>query len=88
MKNSKFTDSQIKDAVKKVEAGFAVPDIGRELGISTATFYKWQSKFSGKGLFMMSHMEELEEANWRLKKVCLAEKFKAETVSEVLVKEW
>jgi len=29
------------DAVKRVEAGFAVLDICRELGVSTATFYKW-----------------------------------------------
>jgi putative transposase len=27
MRKSKFTDSQIMDAVKRVEAGFAVPDI-------------------------------------------------------------
>ena len=39
MRKSKFTDNQIMDAVKRVEAGFAVPDICRELGISTATFY-------------------------------------------------
>jgi putative transposase len=39
MRKSKFTDSQIMDAVKRVEAGSAVPDICRELGISTATFY-------------------------------------------------
>jgi transposase-like protein len=44
MKKSRFTDSQILDAVKRVEAGFAVPDICRELGVSTATFYKWRSK--------------------------------------------
>jgi hypothetical protein len=35
MRKSKFTDSQIVDAVKRVEAGFAVPDICRELGVST-----------------------------------------------------
>jgi len=37
MKKSRFTDSQILDAVKRVEAGFAVPDICRGLGVSTAT---------------------------------------------------
>jgi putative transposase len=36
MRKSKFTDSQIMDAVKRVEAGFAVPNICREQGISTA----------------------------------------------------
>jgi putative transposase len=29
------SDSQIMDAVKRVEAGFGVPDICREMGIST-----------------------------------------------------
>ena len=38
MKRSRFTDSQIIDSVKRVEAGIGVPDICRELGISTATF--------------------------------------------------
>jgi putative transposase len=38
MSESKFTDNQIMYAVKLVEAGFAVPDICLELGISTATF--------------------------------------------------
>ena len=33
MRKSKFTDSQIMEALKRVEAGFAVPDICRELGI-------------------------------------------------------
>jgi len=51
MRKSKFTDSQIMDAVKRVEAGFGVPDICREMGISTATFYKWRSRFSGMELF-------------------------------------
>jgi putative transposase len=42
MKKSRFTDSQIVDALKRVEAGFAMPELCRELGISTATFYKWR----------------------------------------------
>ena len=37
MKKSQFIDSQIMDAVKRVEVGFALPDIWREQGISTAS---------------------------------------------------
>ncbi|CBW75300.1 Transposase [Mycetohabitans rhizoxinica HKI 454] len=40
MKKSKFTDSQIMDALKHEESELAVPDLCRELVISTATFYK------------------------------------------------
>ena len=38
MKKSRFTDSQIMDALKRVEAGLSVPEVCRELGISVATF--------------------------------------------------
>ncbi len=44
MKISKFSDSQILDAVKRVEAGIGLPDTCREPGIRTATFYKWPAK--------------------------------------------
>jgi hypothetical protein len=44
MKKSRFTDSQIMDALKRAEAGFKVPDLCRELGISSALFYRWRAK--------------------------------------------
>jgi putative transposase len=47
MKKSRFTDSQIAEALKRVEAGLAVPELCRELGISSATFYKWRAKYGG-----------------------------------------
>ena len=61
MRKTKFTDNQITDTVKRVEAGFAVPDIFRELGISTATFYKWRAKYGGMDVSMMARMKELED---------------------------
>ena len=88
MKRSKFNDSHIMDAVKRVEGGNRVLDICRELGISTATFYKWRAKYGGMDVSMMSRMKELEEENRRLKKMYLEEKLKAEIVSEALEKKW
>ncbi len=58
MKKSRFTDSQIMDALKRVEAGLSVPDLCRELGISSPTFYKWRSRFGGMDTSMMAHMKE------------------------------
>jgi len=51
MKKSRFTDSQISEALKRVEAGLAVPEICRELGVSTATFYKWRAKYGGMDIW-------------------------------------
>lgn len=40
VKKSRFTDSQITGVLKQAEAGSAVPDLCREQGISSSTFYK------------------------------------------------
>jgi putative transposase len=88
MKRSKFTDSQIMEALKRVDAGLAVPEICRELGISTATLYKWRAKYGGMDTSMIARMKELEAENARLKKMYIEEKLKAEIVTEALAKKW
>ena len=88
MKRSKFTDSQIMEALKRVDSGLAVPEICRELGISTATFYKWRAKYGGMDTSMMARMKELEAENAPLKKMYIEEKLKAEIVTESLANKW
>ena len=88
MKKSRYRDSQIMDALKRVEAGIAVPDLCRELGISSATFYKWRAKYGGMDTSMIARMKELEEENRRLKRMYAEERMKAEIVAEALAKKW
>ena len=88
MKKSRFTDSQIMDALKRVEAGLSVPDLCRELGISTPTFYKWRARFGGMDTSMMARMKELEVENARLKKMYAEERLKAEILNEAITKKW
>ncbi|KGM40439.1 transposase [Aquabacterium sp. NJ1] len=88
MKKSRFTDSQIIEALKRAETGLAVPELCRELGISNATFYKWRAKFGGMDASLMARMKELEEENRRLRKMYVEEKLKAEIVTEALAKKW
>ena len=88
MKRSKFTNSQIMDALKRVDAGLAVPEVCRELGISSATFYKWRAKYGGMDASMMARMKELEAENARLKKMYFEEKLKAEILNEAITKKW
>ena len=76
------------EVLKRVDAGLAVPEICRELGISTATFYKWRAKYGGMDTSMIARMKELEAENARLKKMYIEEKLKAEIVTEALAKKW
>jgi putative transposase len=56
--------------------------------MSSATFYKWRSKFGGMDASLMSRLKELEEENRRLKKMYADERIKAEIVQEALAKKW
>jgi putative transposase len=88
MKTSRFTESQIISILKQAEAGTPVPELCREHGMSSASFYKWRSKYGGMDASMMSRMKELEEENRRLKKMYAEERLKAEMVTEAMQKKW
>ena len=88
MKISRYTDAQIISILKQAEAGSPVPDLCREHGMSSATFYKWRAKFGGMDASLMAKMKALEDENRRLKKMYLEEKIKAEIVAEALAKKW
>jgi putative transposase len=88
MKKSKFTDSQIMAALKRVEAGLGVPELCREMGISSATFCKWRAKYGAMDTSMMARMKELEQENARLKKMYAEERLKAEILKEAMAKKW
>jgi putative transposase len=88
MKKPKFSDSQIIEALKRVEAGLSAQASCRELGISTATFYKWRAKHGGLDVSMMARMKELEAENARLKKMYADERLKAGILQEAISKKW
>lgn len=88
MKKSRFTDSQIIAILKQGEAGTPAPELCREHGISSATFYKWRAKFGGLDASLMARMKELEDENRRLKKMYAEERLKAELIAEAMQKKW
>lgn len=86
MRKSRFTDSQILAILKQAEGSVPVPDLCREHGMSSATFYKWRSKFGGIGASMIAQLKELEDENRRLKKMYAEERLKAEILKEAIEK--
>ena len=69
MQKKRFNEGQIVAAIKKQEAGIAVKEICRELGISEATFYNWKAKYGGMQSSDISKLRDLEKENTELKKM-------------------
>jgi len=88
MKKSRYSDSQIMAILKQSDAGTPVPELCREHGMSSATFYKWRSRYGGMDASMISRLKELEDENRRLKKMYAEERLKAEIIQEAMAKKW
>jgi putative transposase len=86
MKRSKYSDSEIMSILKQASNGVPVANILREHNISSATFYKWRSRYGGMDLPMITKLKELEAENTRLKKMYAEERLKADILKEVLEK--
>lgn len=86
MKTSKYSDSTIMNILKKAEVGTPVPTLCREYGMSSATFYKWRSKYGGMDVSMMTRLKELEAENNRLKRMYADERLKADILQDALSK--
>lgn len=69
MKKSRFSESQIMAILKQGESGVPVAELCREHGMSSASYYKWRSKYGGMDASMISEMKTMADENRRLKKM-------------------
>lgn len=60
MKKSRFSESQIVSILKDAEFGNKVDDACDKNGISSATYYKWKSKYGGMEKSELWDVKELE----------------------------
>jgi putative transposase len=88
MKKSRYSDSQIIGILKQAEAGTPVPELCREHGMSSASFYKWRAKYGGMDASLMTRMKELEAENNRLKKMYADVQLQNDVIKEAMAKKW
>ncbi len=59
MKSSKYSEPQILSILRQADGGVPVPELCREHGMSSASFYKWRAKFGGMDASMISQMKSI-----------------------------
>jgi putative transposase len=61
------SEEQIVYALRQVEGGKKVSEVGREMGVSPQAFYRWKHRYGGLGLNEVQELRQLREENRKLK---------------------
>ena len=88
MKRSRFSEEQIIAVLKEQEAGMPTAEVCRRPGISSATFYKWKSKFGGLEVSDARRLRTLEQENSRLKKLLAEAMLDNVVLKDLASKKW
>ncbi len=88
MKRSRFTEEQIAFALRQAEAGTAVAEVCRKMGVSEATFFRWRKRFAGMGVAEIRRLKPLEDENAKLKKLVADLTLDKTMLQDVLRRKW
>jgi putative transposase len=88
MKTTRFTETQIVQALKEYEGGKKAEAICRDLGITKATFYHWKKRYSGMDGEQLRRLKELEEENRKLKSMNANLALDNKMLKDVISKKW
>jgi putative transposase len=88
MKGSRFKEEQIIAILREHEAGVKTADICRKHGVSSATFFKWKSKYGGLDVSDARRLKALEDENRKLKKLLAEAMLDVAMLKDLNAKKW
>ena len=88
MKRWRFTEEQIIGILRDHEAGVKTADLCRKHAISSATFFKWKSKYGGLDVSEARRLKILEDENRKLKKLLAETMLDIAMLKELNSKKW
>ena len=84
----RFSDEQIISMIKEQEKGMPTSEVCRKYGISSASFYKYKSKYGGMDASDAKRLKALEDENARLKKLLADQMLDNAILKDVNSKKW
>ena len=88
MRASRFNEEQIIAILREQEAGGKTADVCRKHGVSSATFYKWKSRYGGLEVSDARRLKTLEDENAKLKKLLAEAMLDNAMLKDIAAKKW
>jgi putative transposase len=60
---------KLRQADVLIAEGKTVPEVCREIGVTSQTYYRWRNKYGGMSPDMIKQLRELQKENTRLRRV-------------------
>jgi len=87
-RKSSFSEAQIIDAVRELEAGAKQGELARRLGVTAQTLARWRARYAGMTVTEAKEKRRLEDENARLKKLVAQFALEVDTLKLALGKKW
>ena len=84
----RFSEEQIISILQQHESGVPTAELCRQHNISSATFYKWKSKFGGMSISEAQRLKQLEAENAKLKRIVADQALDIVALKDVVAKKW
>ncbi len=65
MSRGRHSEAEMISALKQVDAGRAVEDVAREVGVSKHTIYAWKARYGGMDVSQAQEARQLRETRTR-----------------------
>jgi transposase-like protein len=69
----KFSGTEIVGKLRQADVliaqGKTVPEVCRDIGVTSQTYYRWRNKYGGMSPDMINQLRELQKENARLRRI-------------------
>jgi len=84
----RYKEEEIVKILREAQDAARVEAVLRTYGVSTASYYKWRSKYGGMELSEMRRLKLLESENSRLKRLVADQALDIMVLKDVNSKKW
>ena len=88
MKRKRCTDEQVAFAPRQAEAGTAVAEVCRKMGVPEPAFHRRKKQFAGMGVAGIRRLKQLEEENAKLERLVADLTLDKAMPQDVLRRKW